>query len=174
MHEHTDDFEWDATVTRVYQQVVAEADPDEGTTTAEAFKEAAARIQVMVDSGELFVDVSQAIKAALRRADETQGRAADRVIKRLATGQEPLGLDDDPALDFVVVLGDGKRKPWRHVTESDLRDMDRLRYQNYRKQMLAYDEWRESFDRVLPTVAQYRTVGNAVAAGAFTPADIAA
>lgn len=167
MTDYELDFEWDTTVTRVYQEVIAEADPEDGMGRQEAFITAAARLQQMVDSGELFIDVSAAIRAALERADKSQGRAADSVIKRLASGQDDLGLDDDPTLDIVVILGDGKRKPWRHVTADDLRDMDRLRYQNYRKQAIAYDEWRESYDAVLPVVSRHGTVGSAAAVRGF-------
>ena len=167
MTDYELDFEWDTTVTRVYQEVIAEADPDDGVGRQEAFTTAANRIQDMVNAGELFVDVSQAIRAALERADKSQGRAADAVIKRLATGQDDLGLDDDPTLNIVVILGDGKRKPWRNVTADDLRDMDRIRYHNYRKQAVAYDEWRESYDAVLPIVSRHGTVGTAASRGAF-------
>lgn len=167
MTDYELDFEWDTTVTRVYQEVIAEADPDDGVGRQEAFTTAASRIQDMVNAGELFVDVSQAIRAALERADKSQGRAADAVIKRLATGQDDLGLDDDQTLNIVVILGDGKRKPWRNVTADDLRDMDRIRYHNYRKQAVAYDEWRESYDAVLPIVSRHGTVGTAASRGAF-------
>ena len=59
------------------------------------------------------------------------------------------------------------RKPWRNVTADDLRDMDRIRYHNYRKQAVAYDEWRESYDAVLPIVSRHGTVGTAASRGAF-------
>ena len=168
MHDNEFEFEWDVTVTRVYQEVVGEADPEDGVGRQDAFISASTRLQEMVDSGELFIDVPQAIRAALERADRVQGRAADSVIKRLAMGQDSFDMDDDPGLDIVVILGNGRRKPWRHVTAEDLRDMDRLRYDNYRKQAIAYDEWRRSYDTVLPVVAQHGSVGTAAAAGAFS------
>jgi len=161
------DYEWEATVTRIYREVIGEADPQEGTSRQEAFAVATQRIVDMLNSGELFLDPTAAIKAALARADEAQGRAGDSIIKVLATGQESYTFDGDPLLDTVVVLGAGRRKPWRHVTVTDLRDMNRLRYENKRQVEAAYKEWQENFDHLLPSVAQYGTVGEAAAAGAL-------
>lgn len=172
MSEHIEDYEWDSTITRVYQEVVGEADPDQGTTRKEAFDTAHERIAAMVESGELFIDPNAAIRATLARVDESQGRAADAVLKRLRHGQDALRIEGDPFLDTVVVLGDGNRKPWRHVTAEDLREMDRLRYQNVRQQQVAYDNWRETYDYILPAVALYGTVGKADSAGAFDVDDL--
>lgn len=157
---------WDETFTRVYQEVVG-ADAVNGTTKQEAFTVATHRILAMIAAGELTVDVSEAVRATLARIDDTQGRAADHVIKRLSSGQQDLNLDTDPSLNTVVKLGDGKRKLWRYVTQEDLIHMDRLRYRNYRAQRLAYNEWQESLHAILPVVTRYPNLGDAVADGAF-------
>lgn len=162
-------------VTRVYQQVVGESSPLNGTTKQDAFTEAVSRLTSMVQSGEIVIDIEAAIRAELGRADDQQGRAADAVIKRISDGQDTLDPEDgDPMLDIVVKLGDGKRKPWRHITMDDLISMDSLRYKNYRAQQVAYDEWRQSFEHVRPVLAIYPTVGEAVQAGAFDHPEVMA
>ena len=94
-------------------------------------------------------------------------RNANRTIEAAIVVGELGSIDPKLAPNIVVILGDGKRKPWRNVTADDLRDMDRIRYHNYRKQAVAYDEWRESYDAVLPIVSRHGTVGTAASRGAF-------
>lgn len=160
-------FEWNAKVREVYRTVVAECDPDEGVKLDEAKGVAAERIRSLVATGELRIPVDFAIRSALAKADENDGKIADRVIARMIRGEDALDFEDDPALDCVVVLGDGLRKPLRYVKREDLLAMDSLRYKNMRAQIAAYDEWRETYERALSAVIKHGTFGAAVESGEF-------
>lgn len=162
-----DTIEWDAQVLAIYREVIADSDPDEGTTKGEAKMIAARRIRDLVDAGRLDVPVDLAITASIDRADSHDGGVADRVIAKMLRGEEALGLDDDPNLELVVVLGQGRRKPLRHVNRDDLLAMDRLRYQNMRAAAASYDEWREVYEQALVALLDYGTFGVAAESGAF-------
>jgi len=164
---YTDNATFLAVVAAAYRAVVAEADEYEGTTKSEAQQEAVARLRQMVDSGELSIPVDFALYRAVDRADESDGKSADKVIKRIVLGQPALDLDADAYLDTVVVLGDGLRKPLRNVREADLRLMDNNRYRSVRDQMNAYDDWRVVYEAALDAVVRFGTLAAAVDAGAF-------
>lgn len=162
------DLEWDQTITRTYQEVVAEADPDAGTSRSEAFTIATARIAEMIRTGELFVDTERAIRSTLMQVDSRQGATADRMIGKLIAGQGDLGLDVEAIMNTVVTLGEGRRKLLRHIDTFDIQEMDRLRYRNLRAQQEAYARWRDLFDVAQPAISRFGTLGQAHARGAFT------
>lgn len=161
------DFDWLTEITRVYREVVGGDDNPDGMQRQDAFDIATDKLLGMTETGELKIPLEQAIRAALAEVDRREGQRTDTVLRRVVAGQEPLDLDDDPFLEVVVTLGGGLRKPWRDVTQADLRAMDQLRYRNYRQAATAYDEWRTLFDPTFDVLGQFNTFGLAVAAGAF-------
>lgn len=153
-------------VTEVYRAVVSEADPTDGTTKLEAQLEAITRLRDMVEGGDLAIPLDFALRRAVDRVDESDGKKADKVIESYVHGQPALDIEDD-SLDTVVVLGYGKRKPLRHLRDEDLRDMDANRFQNLRNAQNAYAEWRDIYEPTLRAVVRYGTFGAAVCRGAF-------
>lgn len=164
-YRQADDFSAD--VLREYQNVIFELAGDDGMTKQDAFRVAEDRIAELVIAGEVRIDIRAAIRNELQLADAGQGKLADKLIHTLATGQGSLDMDDDPATKIVVVLGKGMRKSWGMIDEVDLRQMDANRYENFRRAVDSYDRWRQDFDVVLPVLVRYKTIGAALAAGAF-------
>lgn len=162
-------YDWDAKVRDVYREVIAACDPTDGTTKADAKTIAATRIRALIDAGELKVPVDTAVNAAIDKADASDSGSADKVMARAMRGEDALDLDNDPGLDVVVALGEGKRKPLRFILPVDLMEMDRLRYRNVSVVNVAYTAWREDYDRALPAVTSYGSFGAAVESGAFKP-----
>jgi len=80
-----------------------------------------------------------------------------------------------PELDRPVRLGDGKRKLLRDLTTDDLRNMDRDRWRESRKEAgfhnaaQAYDDWRTTFELAMAGVVKHGSFGAAVESGAFKP-----
>ena len=165
-------YEWTEKVRTIWREVIAEADPLEGTTKAEAREIAAARIRALVDVGELKIPVDTAIHAAIEKADADDGKATDRVLRAVVAGTAAFDLDDDPILDFVVKLGAGKRKPWRNVGQADLIEIEQARYRNLHNAQSAYHEFRGYFERAFPVLSEFPTLGAAVEAGAFMSSDL--
>ena len=155
------------TITRVYREAVASYGED-GVDRPEAIESALATLMVEVRAGRLEIDVERALRAELQKADESDGRAADAILKRAAFGQVPL-VDDD--LDVIVTLGGGLRKAWRDVTTDDLLQMNTIRYENFRKVRDSYSEFNSAYLAVRQTVLKYRTFGEAWMAGGFPPAE---
>ena len=151
-------------VADVYRTVVAESDPDEGTTKAEALAEAVLRLRDMVDAGDLHIPLDFALRRAVDRVDELDGRGADRSLARVMAGQLAL---DGTDLDVVVILGEGRRKPLRHIGDADLRAMDATRYRNLRNAQEAYSQWRDVYEPALAAAAIHGTIGAAFDSGAF-------
>ena len=154
------------TITRVYRETIA-AYGEEGVTRAEAIESATATLMVEHRAGRLAIDLESAIRGELRRADESDGRSADAILKRAAYGDVPL-IDDD--LDVVVTLGGGLRKAWRDVTPSDLKQMNDLRFENYRKVKDSYSEFNAAYMVIREVVFAHRTFGEAWHSGGFPPA----
>ena len=164
MHE----YDWMGDVTRVYREVIGEGDLAAGTERKDAFAVAIERLLVMTDSGELKIPPHEAIAAALNKVDSNEQKLTDRVLRRVSAGQVGLSFDDDdPFLDVVVVRGAGRRKPWRHVTQKDLAEMDNLRFQNVHRQQMAYAEWRSLYEPAFAVLGKFTTFEAAVSAGAF-------
>ena len=159
-------------VADVYRSVVAEADPDEGTTIAAAKVESVARLRDMVDGGDITIPLDFALRHAIDRVDERDGKAADKELKQALTGQGRLDLDGGH-LDTVVVLGNGRRKPLRNLREADVESMDQERYKNLRNAQNAYDDWRITYELARAAVRKYGSIGAAVAAGVATPEEVA-
>lgn len=165
---------WNYEVTRVYQDVISEADPAEGMQRQEAYNVAIERLLYMVEVGEIQIDMASAIRHQLEQVDRQQGKRADSVIKKLVTGQDAFDQEDDPFLRTVVTLGSGKRKAWRDVTSADLVDMDYERFKNVQTQMAAYSKWKENLHTLYDATSRYGTIGRAVDAGALgMSADVA-
>lgn len=158
------------TVNRIYQQHLARFGTA-GAQLRDVMDSARPEIRMMIDSGELSIDIDGVIDAELLSVDESNGKQADRVLAQLANGQDSLGIATDPILDVVVTLGKGLRKQWRDITSADLVLMDELRYQNVRKQQNAYSTWRSVFAPVAAALVPFGTIGDAVAAGAFNGAE---
>lgn len=171
-----DDFYYDWTVkTRaIWREVIAEADPTEGTTKAAAREIAAARIHDLIDSGDLKIPVDTAINAAIEKADTDDGKATDRVLRAVVEGTWSMEYEDDPILDYVVKLGAGRRKPWRHVTQADLIEVEQARYRNMHNAQTAYHDFRGYYDRAFLVLGQHSTFGDAAESGAFIAPEEAA
>lgn len=157
------------TVSRVWRETVASYGSD-GINRPEAMESAAATLMVEVRAGRLSIDLDRAVRDALARADESDGRAADKIIERAAYG-EVLLVDAD--LDVVVTLGAGMRKVWRDVSAEDLEVMDAVRFENFRKVSASYTRFNKAVTRIMATVSAHGTVGAAYDAGGFPPADLA-
>ncbi|MFA5606614.1 MAG: hypothetical protein WDA07_05445 [Leucobacter sp.] len=153
------------TIRTIYRETVA-AHGDHGIKRETAIGEAAEVLLEMHQYGELIVDVKRAIRAELMKADERDGKSADAFLRRMAVDGLPL-IDDD--LDVVVTLGGGLRKPWRRVTSRDVREMMRVRMENYRSVKASYKEFEANASALLQVLASHRTVEAAHAAGAFVP-----
>ena len=69
-------------VADVYRSVVAESDPAEGTTISEAKSESVARLRDMVDGGDLTIPLDFALRHAIDRVDERDGRPPTRNSSR--------------------------------------------------------------------------------------------
>lgn len=165
MGDKVSDF--NQTVNRIYQKQLS-LFGSAGAQLRDVMDAARPEIRMLIDSGELSIDIDGVIDAELLSVDESNGKQADRVLAQLANGQDYLNIDADPMLDVAVTLGKGLRKQWRDITSADLVLMDELRYQNVRKQQEAYGVWRSVFSPVAAILLNFDTVGDAVAAGAFT------
>ncbi|TIH33825.1 hypothetical protein [Subtercola vilae] len=160
-------MKWLETVTRMYREATAEAGP-EGAERQDTFMVVSARIATEISAGRLTYELDTFIRSELMRVDESDGKKADAILRVAATGQGVFEITDE-LLDVVVTLGAGRRKAWRDVTASDLRDMDTVRYRNLRNAQLAYDVWRESYDAALPVLVRFGTFGAAAEGGGFPP-----
>ena len=155
------------TVNRIYQKHLAKFGAN-GANLRDVMDAARPEIRMMIDSGELHIDMDGVIDAELLAVDESNGKQADRVLAQLASGQSTFDFEgDDPMLEVVVTLGKGLRKQWRDITSTDLVRMDELRFQNMRKQQDAYNAWRTVFSPVASILLHHATIGAAVQAGAF-------
>ncbi len=154
------------TITRVYREAVASYG-DKGVNRPEAIESALATLMVEVRAGRLEVDLERALRAELVRADESDGRSADAILRRAAYGEFPLVADD---LDVIVTLGGGRRKAWDDVTPSDLKQMNDIRFENYRKVKESYSAFNAAYMVVRGVVFEHRTFGDAWRAGGFPPA----
>lgn len=163
---HEPELDWETAVSTVYAEVVAEADPDAGTTLREATEIALSRVLRLVDDGDIKPDMTDVVKSALRLADKRHGKRADRLIDDTRRGRLTL-FESEHELNTVVTLGKGLRKLWRNVNEDDVVMMDEVRYRNVSAQQEAYRVWRESFEPVRKVLSVYRTVELAIGAGAF-------
>ena len=157
-------------IARIYRETVGRSG-FKGINRQDAFEEATALVMTEIRAGRLELDVDSAVRAALKDADHADGRSADRILKSAALGDVPL---DGYDINVVVTLGGGLRKQWADVDANDLRDMDVLRYQNVRNAQNAYDEWRTSYDAVLPVLFEFRTFGAAFTGGGFPPSSTVA
>lgn len=150
-------------IARIYRAIIADANT-EGIDRKEALDELVLQIRPLVQSGDVALDLDEAIRAEGRRVDERDGGRVDGVLRAIARGDDALDLDDDPVLDLVVTLGAGRRKIWRHVNRDDLREMDSLRYQNLHAQQLAYKRWRDEYEAWVTVLFRHPTIGDAVLA----------
>lgn len=153
-------------ITRVYREAVASYG-DDGVDRPEAIESALATLMVEVRAGRLEIDAERALRAELQKADEADGRSADSILRRAAYGEIPLTADD---LDVIVTLGRGRRKSWRDVTPLDLKQMNDIRFENYRKVKTSYSEFNAAYMMVRDVVLQHQTFGAAWEAGGFPPA----
>lgn len=162
----------DDTALAAYRKVVNRA-PD-GAQRQDLIDEAEGILRAEYDKGLLDLDVSEALRSALTKADLKDKDATDSMIERLRAGIDPLELTDDPSLRMVVTLGKGRRKSWEYITVEDLDDMDELRRGNMQSVVAAYRNWQEAVAIISPAIELYGTVGAAVRAGAFTNSRVAA
>lgn len=151
------------TITRVYRETVASYGV-EGVDRPEAEAAAIATLMVEVRAGRLEVDLEQALRMEIRKADEADGRSADAMLRRMAQGDVPLTLAD---FDVVVTLGAGRRKPWGMVTPEDLDTMNQIRYRNYKAARESFQEFNSNVIAVQHVVVGFKTMLDAFEAGAF-------
>lgn len=140
------------------EEVAAHSGPDDAADRQECVKLAADRIAEGIASGVIDrPEIGEQIRRDLRRQDESDKSASDRMIDLLVYGGQD-ALDFEDLLDVVVTLGGGRRKPWRFITEFDLEEMDAIRYGNLERQQAAYSSWRPKF---LSLRRAWRLLGNA-------------
>lgn len=156
---------YNPTVQRIYRETIASYGAA-GVDRREAVEAAEATVLVEVMAGRVEIDVKRAIRDELYRVDEADGRAADKLIEKLAYGEAPI-YDGD--LDVIVTLGAGMRKAWADVTPTDLSTMIEVRQENVNKVRAAADKFRIAASRIRETVFQHGTVGAAYLAGGFPP-----
>lgn len=156
---------------KIYADFSVEA--DEGRVhSKEAADELVRRIKPRLESGELVISPDQQIRDIASRVRKSDGKATDVIIDRLRGGQDAIPMPaGDPALDLLVILGDGYSKQWSQVTIDDLDQMDRARYKNVRDAQNSYDRWRANYEPVRIVLRSYATVGEAVEARAFDSYD---
>lgn len=156
-------------ITRIYRAIIADAGTD-ATELKLALDELVLQVRPRIESGEIALNIDDAIRAAGRAADKRDGLRVDGTLRAIARGEDSFEMDDDPLLDMVVTLGGGRRKIWRHVNQDDLREMDSLRYQNLHAQQIAYKRWRDEYQPWVAILFRHPTIGAAVEAGDL-PAD---
>lgn len=130
----------------------------------DAFAHAAEALRQRIHSGELELPIDDALHAALKVADEKDGRAADNILARIARGEIGLDMWPDPLLDVVVTLGGGRRKAWKHVTADDLSSMVELRKHNTNAARRAERRFIKDVTAVYDQLVSAGTVGAMVAA----------
>ncbi len=152
-------------ITRLYRAVVADAGR-EGISRREAIELVVAQARPLVSSGALVLDTDDVIRQMVRKADEADGNRADHLLAELASGADDLGVEVEPLLDYVVVLGRGRRKAWRFVGRTDLDEMNDIRFGNVRAAQAAYFKgFKPQYDAWLPVLIKHPTIGAAVEAG---------
>jgi hypothetical protein len=158
--------DWDDYVQATYREVVGEADRA-GISRKEATDEVLARLDTDVSAARVQApDWRETVPATVNRIDKAEGRRADALLREIAIGDPFEGWEDDPAHPVVVILGNGLRKSFRHVTLQDIQSMDELRYENARTAANAYDDYRRNVTRPWSAVlARHATVGEALDAG---------
>lgn len=125
-------------------------------------------IRMHVDSGEIYIDPDDVIRAAVEKAIDSDNRRAKAVIRKLRTGQRDLDLGEiDDFKQVIVKLGDGARKPWGKVNQNDLDMLDKSRWDNFRRAGVAYEEWREFYEQARGALRNYRTLSDAFDDGIF-------
>lgn len=167
-------LEWNATVSRIYREAVANSGAD-GIDRQTAYDTAVARIARLIHNGSLVLPLEKAIRAELDKADGRDSRSADAVLRRVLSGEQSLFTETgDPVLDLIVTLGKGRRKAWRDVTAADVAEMTELRQGNMRSTILSFEAWRNDSDAAMPVLLAHGTIGAAVEAGAFKGVEVAA
>lgn len=152
-------------ITRLYRAVVADAGR-EGITRHDAIELVVEQARPLVESGAIVLNADDLIRQMVKKADESDGNRADRVLADLTAGVDDLGVDCEPLLDFVVTLGRGRRKAWRFVGRTDLDEMNEIRFGNVRAAQTAYFKgFKPQYDAWLPVLIKHPTIGAAVEAG---------
>jgi len=152
------------TVARVYREHAATYAGE--VSRAELIEGATASLLIEVRAGRLPIDEEAAIRAALMKADEADGKSADRIIAKAARGEVPLVAAD---LDVVVTLGGGMRKTFWLVTDADVSQMLEVRNRNYVKVRDSFREFRMDVAAIVPVLEKFGTFGAAYEAGGFPP-----
>lgn len=153
--------------TQIYQDIINEAG-DDGIGRQDASDQTVERLRYMVDMSMIDLPLDKMLKSAVMSVDDKQGKAADRVLERIARGEHTLELPGDTFLRTVVVLGKGHRKTWRFITGYDLNLMNEERMSQARAQVEASKRFNDMYTSILPTILRYRTVGGAYDAGALS------
>lgn len=151
------------TITRVYREAI-DSYREHGVKREEAVESALATLMVEYRAGRLKVDIEAALRAQLVRADESDGRSADGMLRRICQGNVPL-IEED--FDVVVTLGKGLRKTWRFVTTEDISSMIQVRFENYKMVRESFEEFNTNAEFVLAHVERHGTIYAAYLAGAF-------
>lgn len=151
-------------ITRVYREAVASYG-DGGVNRLEAEESALATLMVEVRAGRLDIDFEKALRHEIRKADESDGRSADGMIRRLAAGDSMLFLED---FDVIVTLGGGLRKPWGAIDPvADLDAMNEIRFRNFKAARSSFQEFNGNVTAVQMMCAGHETLIAAYDAGAF-------
>lgn len=158
-------------VTAEYRKAVAKFGSKASSVNRNhAFAYAAESLRNLIHAGQIEIPIEDALHAFLTAADSRDGHAADKIIAQIARGELGLDLWPDPRLDIVVVLGEGNRKAWRHVTASDLLLMAQLRKKNTNAARRAERRFLKDVAAVYDELVTAGTVGALVAAQRATNA----
>lgn len=167
--------EFDTWVQETYRDIVGElydADTEPRGVNKEAVDELVRRALAAIEIGDLKIPAEDVIREAARRVRTRDSNLAEKVIRAMRSGQDPMPLPGDPLFRTLVTLGDGWTKQWRYVTQDDLYTMDRLRYRNMRRQADAYDRWRHgAYEPLNPVLRRHETVEDALNAGDYPEFD---
>lgn len=155
-----------------YHQLIARSG---GTIDrAEAMAESAAQAALAVGKYCQPPEATQAARAAINEYDDRQGRAADKILAALASGEvdRPTGYRSEEIKRTIAVLGNGRRKLIGALTAEDLDYMVENRTINHAKAGAALATFTENVGVVSPTVTEYGTLGDALDAGEFRSSSV--
>ena len=155
-----------------YHQLIARSG---GTIDrAEAMAESATQAALAAGKHCQPPEATQAARAAINEYDDRQGRAADKILATLASGEVdlPTGYRSEEIKRTIAVLGNGRRKLIGTLTAEDLDYMVENRTINHAKAGSALAMFTENVGIVSPTVTEHGTLGDALDAGEFRASSV--
>lgn len=119
--------EFDAWVQARYAETV-DAAGDDGIDKITAVTVIAKKAKQQIESGKLRLPLDVTARLVLGSVGTVDNRERRKTNTRISEVVDVLSgntilNDDDPLLDAVALVGDGKRKTWRHVNADDITHM---------------------------------------------------